>query len=372
VAVKKEVKVGIFVLIGLIVAGAIIFLVGDERRVFDKHFRLHAAFDDVAGLKPGAPVRMGGVDVGTVDAVEFGTTSADKRLHVYFTLVRVAYDRVRDDSTVTIANKGLLGDKMLEITQGAEGRPKIPDGGEIKVVPPQDLGRFIVKAEEITDLTKKVLSNLEVATKVASDPKVAEDLKASVAAVRILLADAAASDGFAHRLLSDPKMADHLDQLFIQGAAAGKSADQVAQEVRALVKQAKDGPGIAHALLYSKDGEQMAKSLTKASEELALTMEAIRTGKGAAHEIVYGESGGKLAQDVTAMVADARAIIADVRAGKGTVGALLVDPSLYEDAKSILGNLDRNQVLRAIVRYTIKQDEAKPGVSTQPVPSAKP
>ncbi|MGZ3418660.1 MAG: MlaD family protein [Polyangiales bacterium] len=371
-AVKKEIKVGIFVLIGLIVAGAIIFLVGDERRVFDKHFRLHAAFDDVAGLKPGAPVRMGGVDVGTVDAVEFGPVATQTRLYVYFTLVRVAYDRVRDDSSVTIANKGLLGDKMLEITQGSEGRPKLPDGGEIKAIPPQDFGRFVVRAEEITDLTKKVLSNLEVVTKAASDPKVGEDVKASIAAIRILLADAAANDGFVHRLLTDPKMAEHLDRVFIEGAAAGKSVDQIASEVRVLLTQAKEGPGFAHTLLYSKDGEKIAKSMAKVSEELALTMEAIRTGKGAAHELVYGESGGKLAQDVAGMVADARAIIADVRAGKGTVGALLVDPSLYEDAKSILGNLDRNQVLRAIVRYTIKQDEAKPGVATQPASSAKP
>ena len=65
-AVKREIKVGIFVLVGFIVAGLIIFLVGDERRVFDKHSSLHTTFENVTGLKPGAPVRMGGVDVGTV------------------------------------------------------------------------------------------------------------------------------------------------------------------------------------------------------------------------------------------------------------------------------------------------------------------
>jgi phospholipid/cholesterol/gamma-HCH transport system substrate-binding protein len=59
------------------------------------------------------------------------------------------------------------------------------------------------------------------------------------------------------------------------------------------------------------------------------------------------------------MTDDLRTIVANVKAGKGTVGALLVDPSVYEDIKAVIGNVERNQVLRAIVRYSIKQDEGK-------------
>jgi len=39
---------------------------------------------------------------------------------------------------------------------------------------------------------------------------------------------------------------------------------------------------------------------------------------------------------------------------------LLVDPTIYEDLKSAVGNVERNQVLRALVRYSIKEDEARP------------
>jgi phospholipid/cholesterol/gamma-HCH transport system substrate-binding protein len=48
-----------------------------------------------------------------------------------------------------------------------------------------------------------------------------------------------------------------------------------------------------------------------------------------------------------------------MKAGRGTIGALLVDPSVYEDIKSLVGNVERNQVLRALVRYSIKQDEGQ-------------
>jgi phospholipid/cholesterol/gamma-HCH transport system substrate-binding protein len=57
---------------------------------------------------------------------------------------------------------------------------------------------------------------------------------------------------------------------------------------------------------------------------------------------------------------DLREIVGNVKAGRGTLGALLVDPSVYEDIKSLVGNVERNQVLRALVRYSIKQNEARP------------
>ena len=56
---------------------------------------------------------------------------------------------------------------------------------------------------------------------------------------------------------------------------------------------------------------------------------------------------------------DLRAIVHDVRQGKGTLGALLVDPSVYEDIRALVGNVERNEVLRALVRYSIKADEGK-------------
>jgi phospholipid/cholesterol/gamma-HCH transport system substrate-binding protein len=73
-------------------------------------------------------------------------------------------------------------------------------------------------------------------------------------------------------------------------------------------------------------------------------------------------------QNLNAMSGDLKAIVADMRAGKGTLGALLVDPSIYEDLKVVLGNVERNKALRALVRYSIRRDEATPSVE-DPAPS---
>jgi len=67
-------------------------------------------------------------------------------------------------------------------------------------------------------------------------------------------------------------------------------------------------------------------------------------------------------QNLNAMSGDVRQIVADMRAGKGTLGALMVDPSVYEDLKVVLGNVERNKALRALVRYSIRRDESSGGV----------
>lgn len=49
----------------------------------------------------------------------------------------------------------------------------------------------------------------------------------------------------------------------------------------------------------------------------------------------------------------------EAREGKGTIGALLTDPSVYEDIKRLVGDLERNDILRALVRYSIRRDDAR-------------
>ena len=94
---------------------------------------------------------------------------------------------------------------------------------------------------------------------------------------------------------------------------------------------------------------------------------------GVAHALLYGDDDSQhVMKNVNAMSDDMAAIIHDVRQGKGTLGALLVDPSVYEDVKSLVGNVERNDVLRALVRYSIKADEQGGRTpKVQPATSAK-
>ena len=103
---SREVKVGVFVLIGLLFVGLVVFLIGDERQIFSSKVSFRAIFDDVEGLKTGSSVRMGGIDVGTIESVGYAEDSSDVLLHVKFSVVKSQARRIRKDSKVKIESKG--------------------------------------------------------------------------------------------------------------------------------------------------------------------------------------------------------------------------------------------------------------------------
>jgi phospholipid/cholesterol/gamma-HCH transport system substrate-binding protein len=66
--------------------------------------------------------------------------------------------------------------------------------------------------------------------------------------------------------------------------------------------------------------------------------------------------GRELVRDLADFSARINRIAAHVERGRGTLGGLVVDPSVYEDMKTVLGNIERNTVLKSLIRMTIKQD----------------
>ncbi len=112
-----EIGTGLFVLLGF---AALFFLVTQitsrEFGLGDAGYRLTATFDQVGGLKPGAPVSMSGVRIGRVESIAYDFS-------VYRALVTLrvdaTYDKIPDDSDASILTAGLLGGQYLGIGPGA-------------------------------------------------------------------------------------------------------------------------------------------------------------------------------------------------------------------------------------------------------------
>ncbi len=165
------------------------------------------------------------------------------------------------------------------------------------------------------------------------------------------MARCTASSTIAARPTRSARRSHNLNQTSARLNATLANVQDVTDHVRA-------GPGIAHALVY--DGE-MSKSTAGVVHELHEDLRAIREGNGLAHALLYGDDPSQhVMTNLNAMSDDLRAIVGNLKQGKGTLGALLVDPTVYEDIKSAVGNVERNEVLRALVRYSIKADEKKP------------
>lgn len=379
----KEKRVGLFVFGGLIVLGIAVFLIGQNRKFWESKAIYTASYKDVAGLRSGSPVRMGGIDVGVIEGVKYSEDPGDTRVYVSMSVVRNQTNRlhrtvknpdgsVRCKGTIAkVVNKGLLGDKMVELSV-AESNPELGCPGPVlteseplESEDPLDLASYVTKFDDMSKKADAVLGNLQEGTKGFADPQFSQDLKGSVASLHDILDGVAHKDSAAHRLLFDPKEADRIDRILANLEQTTANLNVIIADSQDITTRVKQGPGLAHALVYDGD---LAQNTSGSLAEVHKDLEQIRTGNGLAHMVLYGDADQQhLMGNVNAMSDDLRTIVANLKAGKGTIGALLVDPSIYEDIKSIVGNVERNQVLRALVRYSIKQDEqAAAGVKVDP------
>ncbi len=358
---KREVKVGVFVLIGLVLTATVIFVIGQERRVFARRVEFTATFSDVQGLKVGAPVRLSGVDIGTVKSIAHSDSPTDDKLYVKLDIVREEAVRIRVDSLAKVTNKGMLGDKMLELSTGTPGRPEVPPGGTIASEDPSDFGAMLGRLGDMAKKTESVISNLDKATGTLAEAETRADLQAGLHSVTILLDGMAQGRGYAGKLMTDPAEAERISQTFLRLDQTLSKLNRTLDGVNRVLDRVNDGPGLVHALLYEESGKKSVESIGRASDEIALLLRGVREGNGVARTVLLGGAGQEeLGDNLLATSKDLRVVMANVRAGKGTVGGLLVDPSLYEDMKRLVGDVSRNDVLRALVRYSIKEDEKRP------------
>ena len=118
-----ELKVGILSVVAIGIAATVIFMVSGEGGFFWQRYTLKAKFDNVAGLKPGAPVRVAGVEVGTVEDVAFDGTDVE----VTFQLSREMQPRITTNSVAMIGSVSLLGEASLDLTISSDGhaRPRL-------------------------------------------------------------------------------------------------------------------------------------------------------------------------------------------------------------------------------------------------------
>jgi phospholipid/cholesterol/gamma-HCH transport system substrate-binding protein len=348
----RQLKVGLFVIFGLILTMAAVFLIGDTRGLWQPKVAYHTAFADVAGLKPGAPVRMGGVDIGTVTSLGHSADANDARAFVRMQISRREAARIKTDTVATVANKGLLGDKMIELSVGSSDTPALDPK---QLMPSEEPSDMLAAANRVARAAENAIAKIAPLAQALGDPQFAADIRGSMADVHSLLDAIVHGDGLMHRFFFDPREADRVDGLLTSLNGNSGRLNSTLDNLQDVTTHLREGPGIAHALVY--DGE-MSKSAAGAVTELHQDLRAIREGNGMAHALLYGDDSSQhVMSNLNAMSDDLRAIVTGVRQGKGTLGALLVDPTIYEDLKSVIGNVERNQVLRALVRYSIKADE---------------
>src|SRR5437763_849510 len=115
---KHKLVTGAFVLGMIAIATAVVFLLGDGASLFRGQTRYFAVFKNTAGLSVGAPVKMGGVEIGNVEQIGIDQEGSEPRIRLTLA-VRAPHERlVKVDSVVSQETQGMLGDLMINVSSG--------------------------------------------------------------------------------------------------------------------------------------------------------------------------------------------------------------------------------------------------------------
>ncbi|MBZ4419800.1 MlaD family protein [Myxococcus sp. RHSTA-1-4] len=376
---RLALRAGIFVAIGMAVAGVVIFFIGEESRLFERQTVYRAYFSNVQGLSEESPVWLGGLKVGRVTGIYFSPDPRDPRLEVRFQVARRYTDRVRTDSVAQLTSMGVLGDKAVDISLGGPDAPPVEPGGVLKSSAGGDLSALLDSAGQVMENTLAISESLRAAAQAYGDPALAEDVARGMASLRAVLEEVEKGDGALHALIYDRASGREVRTLLANASQAAVRVDSAVGHLEALLREVRTGDGTAHALIYGDEGATALRELGAAAGQLAgLIEDAKKSPNGAVHQLVYGDASGMFA-DLGNAAENLKDITATVAKGEGTVGGLISDPTVYEDLREVLGNVKRNRILRALVRFSLNnredlekigepQKEEKPGTAPVETP----
>ncbi|MEW6434505.1 MAG: MlaD family protein [Myxococcota bacterium] len=355
------VRAGLFVALGLALAGIVVFLIGKERNLFEKENVYVGAFENVDGLQLDSPVRLGGLQVGRVSSIAFADDLEDKRIIVKMEISQRFAERIREDSVARITGRGVLGDKAIDISLGTPGKEQIANGGEIPTGTSGDISSLLKATGEMVDNAVTITRDLRAGVQAYTGPEVRDDVVAIVKGAKNIIAEIESGKGLLHTLVYDKRTSDDVKALLSRASDTAVKLDSAVARVDGLLADVKAGQGSLHALIYDKQIAQSIVDLGVAADEVARLIHDAKTSKdGAVYQLVYGDARTALG-DLGKAAADVRAITQKIRAGEGSLGGIINDPTVYEDLKEVLGNVKRNRVLRELVRLSISNEDKLEG-----------
>lgn len=298
---KTQIRVGIFVMAGIVLAMYVIFMIGGEKQLFEPRFTLKAKFQDISGLRNGAPIQLAGLKVGFVDKIFFSPDLAQKDVELTFKINRKFQHRIRKDSVSTINTQGLLGDKYIYISVGSEEQPMLNDGDYIDSKEAMSIYSFAEKSGQILEDVKEASKYMR---------KFFEDMMSSK---------------------------DDLRATF--------------KSLKNVMNEAEKGDGVVHALFYDPKGKQIIGDISSSMAALKDIM--VRAD---ASDKKSGEVSG-IIKNLKDSSKDLKDVMGKINRGEGTIGGLISDPALYNDIRSLFGRANRNKLLKAVIRSTLAEND---------------
>ena len=315
----SELKIGLLTVLAIVMATVLIFLLSGEGGFFWQRYPLKTVFPSIAGLKPGAPVRVAGVEVGSVTDVAF----VGDRVEVVMEISRDMQSRVTSTSSASLGSISLLGEAAVDITASSQGTP-VPEWGYVPSGRAAgSLAEVTTQAaegiEELTGLLRDIRSGRGTVGRLVTDDSLYAQMNAVVAAVEQVVLNVSEGHGTLGRLANDP--------------AAAQALEASLQNLEAVTARMRAGEGSLGKLL---NDDTLAKTLTSTTTNLDTITGQISRGEGTAGMLI---SERELYDRLNSMSERLDKVMMGLQQGEGTAGRLLQDRQLYDNMNGAIAEL---------------------------------
>ena len=232
---KNTLKLGIFVVTGLILLIVAVYLIGQNQNMFKKTFSISANFNNVSGLMKGNIVRYSGINIGTVRNINMIN---DSTIQVDMNIEETMVKHIKKNAIATIGTDGLVGNMIVNIIPGGGNEPSVVSGDVIptytKIGTEDMLNTISTTNENAAILTAKLLK----------------------------VADAMSDDkGTLGMLINDTTVASDLKQTFKQLKITSTEASKAMKELNGIISSLDIENSVAGALLNDSIQAQKVKSI---------------------------------------------------------------------------------------------------------------
>jgi len=197
---KFKIRLGLFVAGGLALFVIAIFIIGKQKNLFNPVFKLTTTFYNVSGLQVGNNILFSGINVGTVDNI---TIINDSTVRVEMLIKKDVQQFIKSDCEAGIGSSGIIGDRVLIVTQGSNNAAVVKNGQQILSKEPIE--------------TDAIMSSLQVT---ADNAAVISD---QLAEIMIKLNS---GNGTLGRLIQDSTIAENINQTIVNLKKSSKGLDE--------------------------------------------------------------------------------------------------------------------------------------------------
>jgi len=315
----SELKIGVLTSVALAIAAVAIFTLTGTKGFFWQRYHLKTRFPNAIGLSIGSPVRIAGVEVGSVRGIEIAGEEVDLILEVN----KEHRNQITTASVARLGSVSLLGEGAVDITPSTKGTP-LPDWGY--VTPgrtPKAFADIADQASEgidqINGLLRDVRAGKGTAGKFMTDERLYNELQQFVATAGQMTRELQQGRGTLGKLLKDPKAAESLE-------AAVRNVEELTRRINA-------GEGSLGKLL---NDETFAQALTGATTNFKELTDRLNRGEGTAGKLITDATLFNRLNSVTDRFDQ---ILMKLNEGEGTAGRLLKDRQLYENMNGAVNDL---------------------------------